>query len=134
MSGLRLAGEVVKAAAAGCMTRAAAGQRLPATDNRIDVESIELQPVATAAGALGGDQGRAAAEKGVEHDVAAGRAVEDRVGNHCYGLHGWVQRQEIALLAATGEGVGSRVMPDIAAVAPVLAELDIVAVPVAAMF
>src|SRR5271156_3849858 len=115
------------------MASASAGQRLPPADGRIDISGIELQPVAAAAGALGGEHRRAAPEKGVEHDITAGRAVEDRVGDHCYGLHGWVQRQEIALLAATGEGVGSRVMPDIAAVAPVLAELDIVAVPVAAV-
>src|SRR5690349_18315748 len=45
-----------------------------------------------------------------------------------------MQRRQIALLAAPGEGIGPGVIPDIAAVAPELAELDIVAVPVAAVF
>jgi hypothetical protein len=58
------------------MTSAAAGQRLPAADDRIDISRVEFQPVAPPAGALGGDQGGSAAQKGVEHDVAAGRAVE----------------------------------------------------------
>jgi D-hexose-6-phosphate mutarotase len=35
-----------------------------------------------------------------------------------------MQRQEIALLAAAGEGIGSGITPHIAAVAPKLAELD----------
>src|SRR5689334_25166270 len=45
-----------------------------------------------------------------------------------------MQRRQIALLAVAGKGVGPGVLPDIAAVAPKLAELDIVAVPVAAVF
>src|SRR5205085_9317745 len=113
------------------MTSAAAGQRLPATDYRIDISGIEFQPIAAPAGALGGDYRRAAAEKGVEHDVAAGRAVEDRVGHHRHRLHGRVQRQKIALAAVSGKRVDPRVMPHIGAVAAELAELDIVAVPIA---
>src|SRR5271155_6217466 len=108
-----------------------AGQRLPAADNRVDVGRIELQPVAAPAGALGGDHGGAAAEKGVEHNVAAGRAVEDRVRDHCHRGGGRMQRQQIAFLAAPGEGIDPRIMPDISSVATKPAELDIVAMPVA---
>jgi len=50
------------------------------------------------------------------------------------GLHGRVQRQQIALLAAAGKGVSSGVMPDVAAVAAELAKLDIVAMSIAAVF
>src|SRR5438105_10682352 len=116
------------------MTSAAAGQRLPATDYRIDISGIEFQPIAAPAGALRGDHRRAAAEKGIEHDVAAGRAVEDRVGDHRHRLHGRVSRQQIALLATAREGVGPGIVPDIAAVAAELSELDVVAMPLAAMF
>jgi hypothetical protein len=42
-------------------------------------------------------------------------------------------RQQIALGAAAGEGVGSGIIPDIAAVAAELAELDIIAVSVASV-
>jgi hypothetical protein len=45
-----------------------------------------------------------------------------------------VQSQQIAFLAAPTEGVGAAVMPYVAAVAAKPAELDIVAMPVAAMF
>src|SRR5262249_45129895 len=116
------------------MTGTAAGQRLPAVDGRIDITRIELEPAAAPAGALGRDHRRAAAEKGVEHNLAAGRAVEDRVGDHRHRLDGRMQRQEIALLAASGERVGPGIVPDVAAVAPKLAELDIVAVRPATLF
>src|SRR6266478_9879563 len=116
------------------MKSASAAQFLPAADDRVGINGVELHTVAAPAGAFGGDQRRAAAEKGVEHDVAAGRAIEDRVGDHRHGLDGGVERQQIALLAAAGKGVGPGVMPDIAAVAAELAELDIVAVRVSAVF
>src|SRR5262245_12029671 len=94
------------------MTSAAAGLRLPAADNCVDVGRIELQPIAAPACALGSDDAGAAAEKAVEHNVAASRAVEDCVGDHCHRLHGRVQRQQIALLAATGKGIDPGIMPD----------------------
>jgi hypothetical protein len=45
-----------------------------------------------------------------------------------------VQRQQIAFLAAAGKGIGPGIMPDIAAVAAELAELDIVAMSLAVVF
>src|SRR5438309_6262556 len=116
------------------MTSAAAGQCLPAADDRVDIAGIELKSVAAPAGALGGDHRRAAAEKAIEHDVAAGRAVEDRIGDHRHRFYCRMQRRQIALLAAAGEGVGPGVVPNITAVATELAELDIVAVWLAAVF
>jgi hypothetical protein len=44
-----------------------------------------------------------------------------------------MQRRQIALLAAAGEGVGTGVPPNIGAVAPKPAELDIVAMLAAAV-
>jgi hypothetical protein len=90
-----LVGEVIKAAAACRMEGAAAGQFLPAADDRIDITGVELQPIAAPAGMLGGDHRRTAAEKAVEHNVAARRAVEDRIGNHRHRLHRRVQRRQI---------------------------------------
>src|SRR5215472_13438209 len=112
------------------MAGASAGQDLPAADDRVDRAGVEFQPKAAPTSALGGDQARAAAEKGIEHNVAVGRAVEDRVGDHRHRLHARVQRRQIAVLVATGEGTGPRVVPNIAAVA---AAADSVAVPVAAV-
>src|SRR5262249_60669696 len=77
---------------------------------------------------LGGDHRGAAAEKSIEHNLAAGRAVEDRVGDHRHRFDRRVERQEIALRAATGEGVDPGILPNIGAVAVKLPELDIVAV------
>src|SRR5205823_1000775 len=62
---LRVADQVIKRAATRGVTRGAAGQRLPAADDRVDIGAIELQPVAAPAGALGRDHRRAAAKKGV---------------------------------------------------------------------
>ncbi len=47
---------------------------LPAAYCGIDITRVKLQTAADAARALGCDQGRAAAEEGVEHDLAAGRS------------------------------------------------------------
>src|SRR5438270_209425 len=111
-----------------------AGQGLPAANGGIDIAWIELERATAPARALGGDHRGTAAEKGVEHDVAAGRAVEDRIADQCHWLHRRVQCQEITLRAAAGEGIGAGVIPHIAAVAPKPAELDIVAVRPAALF
>src|SRR3984893_4133166 len=57
------------------MTGALAGDGLPAPDHGVDIERIEFQAATVPPRALRGDQGRAAAEKGVEHDLAAAGAV-----------------------------------------------------------
>ena len=88
------------------------------------IGGVEADAVAGPADALGRDHRRAAAEKAIEHDVAAGRAVQDRIGGHRNRFDGRVQRQQIAFLAAAGKGIGSGIIPDIAAVAAELAELD----------
>jgi hypothetical protein len=107
---------------------------LPAADNCVAIGRVELDAVAPPTGALGRDHRRAAAEKAIEHDAAPGRAVEDRIGDHRNRFDGRVQRQQIAFLAAAGKGIGSGIMPDIAAVAAELAELDIVAMSLAVAF
>src|SRR5712671_1589075 len=99
-----------------------AGQLLPSADNRIDIARIELRPVAAPAGALGRDHRGAAAEEPVEHDVAAGGAVEDRVGDQAHRLYRRVQCQEVPLLGLARERVGPGVLPDIAAVPAEAAE------------
>src|SRR6516164_2981583 len=104
IGGLRLAHEVIKVASGSGMPGLVAGQSLPAANGGIDIAGIELQRAAAPARALRGNHRRAAAEKGVEHDLAARRAIEDRIGDHRHRFHGRVQRQEIALATAAGEG------------------------------
>src|SRR5215469_11132625 len=98
MARLRFAGEVIKTAAACGVSRAPTGQRLPTAYGRIEMERIEFYTIASPAGAFGRDYRRAAAEKTVEHDVAAGGAVEDRVSDQRHRFDGRVQRQEVTLL------------------------------------
>src|SRR5215472_19085126 len=114
MAGLRLAREVIKAAVARSMTDATAGQPLPAADRRVDISGDEFYAVTAPAGALGGDQSRAATEKTVEYNLAAGRAVEDRVGDHRHRLCGRGRSPRIALVAAAGKGIGRGITPNIA--------------------
>jgi hypothetical protein len=48
---------------------------LPSSNRRIDVDRVDLEPVADAPGAFGCDEGGAAAEEGVEDSLAATGAV-----------------------------------------------------------
>src|SRR3984893_3320909 len=83
---------------------------------------------ADAAHALGRQQCRAAAEKGIEDEVATGRTIEDRIGNQRDRLYGRVPGRKILFLSLSPEMVRARVMPNVAAVAAVLSELNVVPV------
>src|SRR5580693_4148488 len=107
--------------------RGLAGIGLPSSDRGIDVKWVDLQSTAYAPDSLGGDQRRAAAEKAIEHDLAAGGAVQECIGNQPHRFDGRVQGQEIAFLARTREGAGAGMAPQIAAIAPMFAALDIAA-------
>ena len=63
------------------------------------------------------------------------RAEQSRIASATsHRLYGRVQGQQIALFAATGEGVSTGIMPDVGPVSTEPAELDIVTVTVAPMF
>src|SRR6266852_5782473 len=72
--------EIVEAVPCGGVDRALPGEMLPPADCGIDIKRIEFHRATDPADALGSQQRRAAAEKGVEDEIAAGRAIEDRVG------------------------------------------------------
>ncbi len=78
--------------------------------------------------ALGRHQGRAAAEEGIEDDVAAARAVENRVGDHGNRLYRQVKRGKLSFLTRAAESGTARLGPDVGSVPAVAAELNIVAV------
>ena len=48
-----------------------AGHHFPAADCRIDIKRVNLDAISAVPGALGGEDRRAAAAKGIENDVAA---------------------------------------------------------------
>src|ERR1700736_4161798 len=128
MAHLVFAGEIVKALAARRMDCAVAGEALPAADRSVDVERVEFHTVADAADAFRGAKRRAAAEKGIEHDVAAGRAIHDRVGDEGHRFYRWVQRQEIALRFAPTKIADAGIVPNVGSVSAILPELHIVPV------
>lgn len=116
------------------MHRRLAGVPLPTADRRIDIERIKLDTVATAAGTFASNQCRAAAEEGVDDGVAAARTVQDRIRDERDRLHRRMHRKEVALFRRSPEIIDTAVLPNIGAVAPVLAELHIVAVAGGAVF
>src|ERR1700756_2235572 len=95
--------ELGKAFPARDMPRGLARIGLPAADYCIDIKRIELDAVAGASGALGGNERRAAAEKGIEHERATVRAVEDRIGNEGDGFDRRMQTQKNAFLGLAPE-------------------------------
>ena len=116
------------------MTGSVASVGLPPSDCGVDVEGVDFDPSADAASALGRDQGRAAAEKGIQNNPASIGAIEQYVDDELDRLYGRVQRELISLDSVTRERIGARIVPDVAAIAAVLAELDIVSMPPAAVF
>src|SRR6266851_3809212 len=131
---LRLGFELAEASAACTVACALAGVGLPATDDSVDIERVELEPVAAPAGAFGRDYGGAAAEKAVKYDIAARRRVHDRIRHQCSGFDGGMQCKQIAFLSGPRERAGARVLPHICPVAPELAKLDVVSMRGAAVF
>src|SRR5271163_2240290 len=60
--------------------RAAARQRLPTLDRRVDVPRLEFDQSRLAAGLLSRNQRRARAAKGIENEPATMRRISNRVG------------------------------------------------------
>src|ERR1700677_1532555 len=109
------------------MDRALAGHALPAADRDVDIKRVDLDAATDAAGALRRHQGRPAAQKRIEHDVAADRVIEKRVGDQPDRLNGRMELVEAPLLARLGEGRRARVFPDVGPVATMLSQFDVVA-------
>src|SRR5580658_2689166 len=104
--------------------RGLAAGRLVATHDDVDVERIELDTAADAAGFLCGDEGRPGPEERVQHDVASVGKVEERVLDHCGRLNRRMVLEASARVRAQRGGAG--ISPDVRAPAALLAEFDIV--------
>jgi len=91
------------------MPRGCARIGLPAPHDDIDVERIELEPIAPAAGTLGRHQGCAAAEEGIEDDIAAVGAVENHVGDRSDRLYRRVKRRKLPFLTRAAESGTARI-------------------------
>ena len=68
---------------------------LPPLDRDIDVLRVELDSIADPADTFSREQRAAGPKEAVEHDVAAGRTIQDRVGDKRNRLYRRVQSQEV---------------------------------------
>ena len=116
--------EVLEALPGADQHRGLAGISLPAVDHDVDIARLDFDQTAAASGALGRNQGRTRAAKWIEHDAVAVRAILDRISHQRYRLDGRVHRNFFAAPALHGRA--TRIVPHIAAHAPVLVEFEIV--------
>src|ERR1019366_8786717 len=106
---------------------------LPTTNDRVDIDRVDLEPIAAPARAFGRHDGGSAAQEGIEHNLVPARAIHDRIGHQGNRLHCGMERQQVAFIRTSPEGVGAWIIPYIAAMAPILSELYVVPVRAAAM-
>src|SRR3984893_15170043 len=100
-----------------------AAHRAQAATSDIAVGRIYLNAVATAPGLFRRDQSRAGADKCVEHNALAMRAIPEGISHHRHGFYGRMERQ---ISAVAAKAVHARIVPDISAVSAVFTQLDIV--------
>src|SRR5258707_9691647 len=92
-------------------------------DGDIAVGWIYLNAVAPPPGLFRRYQGRARADKGVEHNALAMRAIPDGISHHRHRFYRGMQTQ---ISAVAAKAVYPSVVPDIGAVPAVFTQLDIV--------
>ena len=80
-----------------------AGEALPPPNRGIDVEWVEFDPATDPADSLGRQEGRAAAEKRVEHEIAAGGTIEYRIGDERDRLYGRMKGGEVSFFPRPSE-------------------------------
>src|SRR5580700_6791233 len=100
------------------MTGARAGQGLPTADRGVDIGGVQFEPATDPTGSLSGNEGGAAAEEGIEHDLAAPGTVAQCVGDERDRFDGRMQGEQVSFGAGPAERIGSGIAPQIAAVAP----------------
>lgn len=100
-------------------------------EDAVTVDGIEFANARASARLVRGDEGRARAAEEVEHDAAAAGNILDRVGDHRHRLDGRMQSK--LRLPARFQGVRAAILPDIRAIAAVLAQLETVEVRRAAI-
>src|SRR5262249_36141014 len=109
---------------AGCgVHRCASGESLPAPNGDVDQSRIDLDQPGSAIGSLGRDETRTGAAERIEDDPLPIRTVPDRIGHQGDRLD---RRIRGKLASRAHESILTRVIPDIASVAAVLAESDMV--------
>src|SRR5262249_39763759 len=93
----------------------------PASDRYVDVSRIDVEAAKAPSHPLGSNECRPRAEEEVENEVTATRHVLDRIGHQSAGLDRRMQGQILA--TATLERIDGGIVPDVGAIASVLAQL-----------
>src|SRR5262245_33920045 len=93
----------------------------PASDRYVDVSRIDVEAAKAPSHPLGSNECRPRAEEEVENEVTATRHVLDRIGHQSAGLDRRMQGQILA--TATLERIDGGIVPDVRAIASVLAQL-----------
>src|SRR5438105_7958119 len=123
-----VANEIVETVSPRGVDGAFAGEALPSPNRGIDIERIELDAAADPADTLGRQQRRATAEKRVEDKLAAGRTIENRIGDQRDRFYRGMKRGKVPLFALSPEIVQAWVMPHVGAVAAMLTQFDVIPV------
>src|SRR5262245_11111099 len=93
----------------------------PASDRYVDVSRIDVEAAKAPSHPLGSNECRPRAEEEVEDEVTATRHVLDRIGHQSAGLDRRMQGQILA--TATLKRIDGGIVPDVGAIASVLAQL-----------
>jgi hypothetical protein len=93
---------------------------------RIAIQGIYLDAPTDAARALGRQERGATSQEGIQHHLTPVRAIEERVHHELDQLCRWMQLKEIVALAALF--CGAVVVPNVATVASIFAEFNIIGV------
>src|SRR5258706_1194796 len=111
---------------AGYQRRGLSGQRFPAPNRNVDIGRVDFQGAGLAASSLRRNQDCAAAAERVEDEVAPSGAVPECLGDKANRLDRRVHLQLVHSLRA--KRIDPGIVPDVGAVAPVLAQLEIIEV------
>ena len=109
---------------AGRLQRALiAGVALPPPNGHVHIKWIDLDPIADSAHPFGSQQ-CASEPRNPSSTISPLAELQYCVSNHLYRLHGWVQRQQVTLLALFRHGADARVLPYVGPIAPEFPKLD----------
>jgi len=95
-----------------------------AANDDVDIQGIEFDTAADAAGGLACDQRRAGSQERVEHDLAFLRQIIQRLDQHRGWLHGRVVLEPLSRIGALRRR--ARIGPEVRSMASFPTELDIV--------
>ena len=92
------------------------GEELPSANGKIDIRGIQFDPIAGSAGAFGSHKCRATADKGIQHDIASRRAVQNGVSHQVDGFYGGVKLDQFCFVSLDAAWSYARMHPHVCSV------------------